>query len=183
MAAAIARLIGTYGDGASVLAALEGLPLGENGRAALSELKAVLTVLEAEAPRGKIRVDFSVINDMNYYNGIVFRGFLAGVPSGILSGGQYDYLMQRMGKTAGAIGFAVYPDLLEGLAAPQAQYDVDTVLLYEEGASLSAVRAAARELAGEGTSLTVQKSLPAKLSYRKLCRLTESGVEILEEHA
>ena len=47
---------------------------------------------------------------MNYYNGIVFKGFVQGVPVGVLSGGRYDRLMERVNKKAGAIGFAVYLD-------------------------------------------------------------------------
>ncbi len=64
---------------------------------------------------GNVRVDFSVISDLNYYNGIVFRGFIDGVPESILSGGQYDNLMRRMGhENSHAIGFAVYLDKLGG---------------------------------------------------------------------
>ena len=134
-------------------------------------------------PKENIRIDFSVINDMNYYNGIVFRGFLEGIPSGILSGGQYDNLMKKMGKSSGAIGFAVYPDLLESLSMPQKEYDIDVVLLYGEGSDLSAVRRAVRAITAVGKSVTAQKSLPGKIKYRQLCRLTESGVETVEEHA
>ena len=61
-----------------------------------------------------IHVDFSVVNNLNYYNGIVFRGFIEGIPESILSGGQYDNLMSLMGhKNCKAIGFAVYLDLIE----------------------------------------------------------------------
>ena len=60
-----------------------------------------------------VRIDFSVINNMNYYNGIAFKGFIKGVPGGVLSGGQYDKLMNKMGKKSGAIGFAVYLDMLD----------------------------------------------------------------------
>lgn len=64
--------------------------------------------------RASIRVDFSVVNNLNYYNGIVFRGFIEGIPESILSGGQYDNLMRLMGhKDSKAIGFAVYLDLIE----------------------------------------------------------------------
>ena len=52
---------------------------------------------------------------MNYYNGIIFRGFISGVPDGVLSGGQYDKLMKKMGRRSGAIGFAVYLDKLQQL--------------------------------------------------------------------
>ncbi len=61
----------------------------------------------------KVRIDFSVINNMSYYNGIAFNGFIYGIPEGVLSGGQYDKLMSKMGKKSGAIGFAVYLDVLD----------------------------------------------------------------------
>lgn len=63
---------------------------------------------------GKINVDFSAVNNLNYYNGIIFRGYIEGIPESILSGGQYDKLMSLMGhKNSAAIGFAVYIDLIE----------------------------------------------------------------------
>ncbi|MBE7014067.1 MAG: hypothetical protein E7419_02530, partial [Ruminococcaceae bacterium] len=39
--------------------------------------------------------------------------FINGVPEGVLSGGQYDKLMNKMGKKSNAIGFAVYLDVLD----------------------------------------------------------------------
>ena len=85
---------------------------------ALDELSLVTGVLAANGCDG-VRVDFSIVNDMNYYNGIVFRGFIDGVPESVLSGGQYDILMRKMGRQAGAVGFAVYLDLLERVTLPE----------------------------------------------------------------
>ena len=80
----------------------------------LKQLKKIVHTLEKY--HNVISIDFSVINDLNYYNGIVFRGFIEGIPESILSGGQYDNLMLRMGhKNSHAIGFAVYLDLLENI--------------------------------------------------------------------
>ncbi|MBQ0101403.1 MAG: ATP phosphoribosyltransferase [Firmicutes bacterium] len=59
------------------------------------------------------RVDFSVSGDINYYNGIVFKGIVKSSPTPVLSGGRYDRLMKKLGRKAGAIGFAVYTDLIE----------------------------------------------------------------------
>ena len=59
----------------------------------------------------EIRIDFSAVSSLNYYNGIVFKGFVEGLPESILSGGQYDGLMELMNcKNSKAIGFAVYLD-------------------------------------------------------------------------
>ncbi len=60
-----------------------------------------------------IRLDFSVIGNVNYYNGTVFKGFVNGAPEAVLSGGQYDKLMRKFDKNFKAIGFAVYVDALE----------------------------------------------------------------------
>ena len=50
---------------------------------------------------------------MNYYNGFLFKGFIDGVASEILSGGQYDNMMKKINRTSSAIGFAIYLDLLD----------------------------------------------------------------------
>ena len=75
----------------------------------VENLKNILAPLKNE----NIRLDFSVQSDMRYYNGIVFGGFMEGIPSAVLRGGQYDRLVKRVGKKGGAIGFALYLDLLE----------------------------------------------------------------------
>ena len=65
--------------------------------------------------KDKIKIDYSAVSNLNYYNGLVFRGFIEGVPESILSGGQYDGLLKLMGKkNSRAVGFAVYLDLVRG---------------------------------------------------------------------
>ena len=61
----------------------------------------------------KIRFDSSLIDDINYYNGIIFKGYIYADPEPILSGGQYDRLMEKLRKRSKAIGFAVYTGLIE----------------------------------------------------------------------
>ena len=80
--------------------------------AALEELEAVTGAMEDPAD---VRLDFSMVDDPHYYNGILFKGFLPGLPDSVLSGGRYDNLMKKMGRKSGAIGFAVYVDRLERL--------------------------------------------------------------------
>jgi ATP phosphoribosyltransferase regulatory subunit len=60
-----------------------------------------------------LRIDLSAGCTTKYYSGIVFKGYVSGVPKEVLSGGRYDALAARMGKNCGAIGFAVYLDALE----------------------------------------------------------------------
>ena len=96
---------------------------------------------------------------------------------------QYDRLMRKMGKRSDAIGFAVYLDQLERLYEDGAKFDVDAVLLYDENTDLSALMQTVDQLTAAGESVTAQRDVPEKLRYKKLLRLTESGVSILEENA
>ena len=114
-----------------------------------------------------LRIDFSVVDDIHYYNGIVFKGFIRGVPDAVLSGGQYDKLMQKMKRKSAAIGFAVYMDLLERLEGDSAEYDVDTVLLYDDE-PIAEISAAARQLRESGISVAVYRQIPENLRYRQV---------------
>ena len=81
--------------------------------ASLRRLQQIIASIEDPQICSMLQVDFSVISDLNYYNGIVFKGFVEGVPSAVLSGGQYDKLMKKMKHSSRAVGFAVYLDMLD----------------------------------------------------------------------
>lgn len=106
------RLIAAYGSADGIKSVLEEIYTDGLSQSAVKLIEAV-THLEQSGYSGRVRIDFSVLNDMSYYNGLVFKGFINGISGSILSGGQYDNLMKKMGKSAGAIGFAVYLDLLD----------------------------------------------------------------------
>ena len=135
-------------------------PLCKKGVAkeSLQQLRELCKLLSVTEFAKYIRLDFSVINDMNYYNGIVFKGFIDGIAEGVLSGGRYDKLMQRMGKASGAIGFAVYTDLLENFQNQKREKDVDILLLYDEKTPVLALIRAVEALVKKGNSFSAQKS-------------------------
>ena len=114
---------------------------------------------------------------MNYYNGIVFMGYIRGIPTGVLSGGQYDNMMRRMGRNCRAVGFAIYMDQLERLNEEPRPYDVDTLVLYDARADITALTRAVNRLTGEGYSVRAQKAVDDKLRYRRLLRFGEGGIE------
>lgn len=109
---ALKALLVTYEDIDAAVTALGQIAKSQDSADALQELSAVVDVLNSEYA-GCITVDFSVVSDNGYYSGIVFKGFVDGIADRVLSGGQYDKLMVKMGKKAAAIGFAVYLDTLE----------------------------------------------------------------------
>ena len=111
----LCRLLSLYGTPKSVMPKIRALA-EDNGAAEyaeeLSQAAAAFAGSEAES---RIRIDFSASGDVKYYNGIAFKGFISGIPGSVLSGGQYDRLMRRMGRKDRAIGFAVFMNMLERL--------------------------------------------------------------------
>lgn len=171
-----------YGNMDEVLEKLSEISTGEKTRKTLEELKTLCSVLTAEEISSHINIDFSIVNDMNYYSGILFKGYIRGIPASVLSGGRYDKLMHKMGKNSGAIGFAVYLDLLERLESTEKKYDVDAVILYDDKTDPAAMMKAIRMLTNNGTSVTAQKTVPVNLKYRQLLKFKDRGFEILENH-
>ena len=109
----LSQLIRTTGPALQVLPQLIGQLEGLCNTESLQALLQLVQGIEDSTIRDMLQVDFSVVSDINYYNGIVFKGFVEGVPSAVLSGGQYDKLMRKMKRTSGAVGFAVYLDMLD----------------------------------------------------------------------
>ena len=138
---------------------------------AFSRFAQLLIALGSTPQRDIFHIDFSVVDDVHYYNGVVFKGFVSGVPSSVLSGGQYDRLMKKMGRKSGAIGFALYTDELERLWDAPSPYDVETVLLYSPDAPLAEVAEKVAELTRQGRQVLALSSLPEDLRYQQLLRL------------
>lgn len=59
-----------------------------------------------------ISVDMSMVPRVNYYSGIIFKGYLNGVGSTVLRGGRYNKLFGNFGRDASAIGFSIDVNLL-----------------------------------------------------------------------
>ena len=141
----------------------------------IDALDGALQAAKAAAPNVRVRINFSTAGDMRYYNGIVFRGYVKGVPESVLSGGRYDLLPEHMGFKADAIGFAVSLDSLE-LLRREKDYDVDILLLYGYDIPAADVAAAVRQLTDEGNRVSAQHVTPEGMRYRKKYLLDESGV-------
>ena len=119
----------------------------------------------------RVRIDFSVVDDMRYYNSIVFKGFIKGIPTSVLSGGRYDSLMSRMGKKSGAIGFAVYLDLVDELDTDTDEYDCDVFLIYGENTPIVAIAKKAEEIAADGKRVRCGRAIPSGVSSKETVKI------------
>ena len=178
---ALASLAGPFGDtlrAAAKMAEAPALPHAPAMETALEELRSLYDALHGLAVASDLRLDFSTLNDMDYYNGVVFKGYVKGVPRAVLAGGRYDNLMRRFEKPQAAVGFALYLSELNRLFQDQRECDVDTLLLYEAQHTPAQVATAVRTLSLQG-SVFAAPAPPAGLRARRTVHL--KGTAFLPE--
>jgi len=177
----LCALVACNGKAELVLTTMRQLLASEKELNALNELERLCSILASQGYAESVRIDFSVGSDMKYYSGVVFKGYLPGLPAGILSGGRYDKLLRKMGRVSSAIGFAIYLDLLARQQPCVNAFDMDVVLLYDQGEDAAAVISAAEELRKEGTVL-ICTSLPEGTTWRLLYQLQKGEAILLENN-
>ena len=143
---------------------------GSEAYAQAESFASIIKVLK-ESFGNKVRIDFSVVDDMRYYTGIVFKGFVKGIPTSVLSGGRYDKLMERMGKRSGAIGFAVYLDLLDLLDTDEGEFDADVFLQYGEDTSLEEIVKLTDEMIEGGKKVLSGRVKPEKIRVSEIVEI------------
>ena len=107
---ALRRLPYLFG-GAEILNEARGLG-GEHE--ALDYLQTLYEELSAAGYQEYIRFDLGLVHQIDYYTGVVFRGYVEGAGAPVLSGGRYDNLVGQLGRQAEATGFTVDVDAVGG---------------------------------------------------------------------
>lgn len=153
----IPLLCGEFG---AVLTMAQGLVLNDTMQNALDELAVVYSAFEGTETEQGLSLDFSVANDLDYYNGIIFQGYIDGIPKAVLSGGRYDNLLRKFGKDKGAIGFAVYLDELEHYYKHEDENDADVLVLYDVIDDYKAFEALINERVAQGLRVRTEREAP-----------------------
>lgn len=177
----VKSLISLGGNFEDVLKCAEKLVCNDKTKDAITELNELYATFKALNEEGNISLDFSVVNDMGYYNGIVFNGYIEDIPYSVLSGGRYDNLLKKFHKDADAIGFAVYIDIINAYTSEKAEYDTDIVIIYENP-DVPALLKAIQIFIQSGQTVRVEKKIPSDLKYKQLLKFTERGLEIVEKN-
>ena len=114
--------------------------------------------------------DFSLLHDIGYYNGIIFKGYLKDVPVAVLSGGRYDPLLDRFGLKTAALGFALYLDYVR---YNDVLPETDVLLLYSAEDSALSVAQAMRKLTALGKHVMAATQAPANRSFSEILNVKE----------
>ncbi len=178
----IRSLISVYGNIDNVLPRLKALSDDEEYIKAYNRFEGILSLVDDDI-KDMLQIDFSVVSDAKYYNGIVFKGFIEKIPNSVLSGGQYDSLLKKMNKKSGAVGFAVYLDMLDPLKKDGNSYEEDVIILYDEKTDVTALKNLRDKLIEQGNCVSAQRFIPNKLTYRQLIDFRNGEVKIIENNA
>ena len=108
-----------------------------------------------------------LVHQIDYYTGVVFRGYVEGAGDAVLSGGRYDSLVGVFGREAQATGFAVDVDAMARTLPEAAPSALDTVVHYAPGYLAKALEAV--------------DSRPAGTCELSPCRTLESSCSLARE--
>lgn len=119
--------------GEEVLEEAYNLTDNAKARAAVDYLADIYSELKAAGRGEYLRFDLCLVQSIDYYSGLVFRGYVEGAGNIVLAGGRYDELIGDFGADMPATGFAVYVDSLVSCLPPVDITLPDTHIYYESG--------------------------------------------------
>lgn len=179
----ILKAAGLCGEFAQTLKSARQLALSAGMTQALDELEAVYGLLLQKDCAGQMILDFSLVNDIDYYDGLIFQGFVEGVPRALLTGGSYGKLLRKFGRDLDAVGFAVYLNELDHLFRARGGADVDALILYGPEDGLDAVLSQAEALRAQGLRVRTEKHRPEGIRASKIYRFSADGLKEAGEDA
>lgn len=108
----------------------------------LLDLQKLYQDLSKVIGEGRLTVDLGMVNNADYYTGVIIKGYLEGYGEEVLAGGRYNKLLSDFGYDIPATGFAVNVDAVSKVrlknttVAPRA---VDALVYAAEGYEMQAV--------------------------------------------
>ncbi len=117
---------------------------------ALDHLSRLYVIMDGIGLSKYISFDLGVIGSMDYYTGIIFRGYARGTGSSILDGGRYDNMVIKFGADMPAVGFSIkINDIMHTRTASEDIKD-HILVIYTHDSSIAAFKLA-EELRAKGS--------------------------------
>ncbi|GKX28896.1 ATP phosphoribosyltransferase regulatory subunit [Vallitalea longa] len=152
----------------------------------LDRLEKVYNILCDYGVENNISFDLGLVNSLNYYTGIIFRGYTYGTGVSIVDGGRYDTLLKQFGKDVPAIGFAIVIDELMSAIERQKislpEYNIDTLIVYNQQTRKQAIKLS-EEFRSNGMNVQIgllDKNLEENIEYGKKQNI--GGIMFLKNH-
>ena len=166
----LASLPTLYGKFPDTLKKAKRLVRNRTMERAVEDLEQIYRVMKSTGLAKKLQLDFSLLNDIDYYNGIIFQGYLEQLPRNVLAGGQYDGMVKKLGKDCGGIGFAIYLSEMSRVPLTPGAFDVEALVLYDEDADLKELTAQVQALTKQGLRVRTERTVPPQLRAERIYR-------------
>ena len=118
---------------------------------ALDNLKEILDIMDRYGFLKYVSVDLAMIESIDYYTGMVFKGYTYEVGFPVISGGRYDDVAKTFGKDIQAVGFSISLTLAITALMRQDKYSPAKGASVIVGGDFEAATATAEALRAEGT--------------------------------
>ena len=128
----------------------ENLVINEEMQQAYNQLCVLEKELKDAGISQKVNLDFSVVSDLDYYNGFSFLGYVNGVPKAVLSGGEYSNLLTKMENENEGMGFALSLNEIDQYFPKEKKVDFDVMIVYSADANYSQLLKVAEEFQQQG---------------------------------
>ena len=147
--------------GMELLKDVEKRVLSRRCRNALENLREIYELAKAYGVEQYLSFDLGLTRSLDYYTGMLFEGYAAGMGYSLIGGGRYDNMMQRFGSPCPATGFALGIDrialTLERQGGSPVEKESAVLVAYAEGKIKEAIRlACALRKEGKRTRLADQ---------------------------
>ncbi len=163
--------------GIEVLDQVETLTENARVRDAVLYLRQLWNALNQAGYGDAVLIDLGLVHEMDYYTGVMFRGYIGGAGTTILTGGRYNALCAKFGRDLPAGGFGIdvehVAESLRGADAQDCQSEKQTIRI-----ALTKGRLEKKTLAllkNAGYDISELESPSRKLIFT----LPEVGVEIV----
>jgi ATP phosphoribosyltransferase regulatory subunit len=131
----ILNILNLYGDVETVLKKGKEYSLNKKMDVALNNIKEVYDVLSDYGCGKYISLDLGLITDLEYYSGVIFKGYIPYSGKIVLNGGRYDRLTESFGASIPATGFGINIDEIMRAAEgfKDKEQETDYLILYKDG--------------------------------------------------
>ncbi|MDR4985530.1 ATP phosphoribosyltransferase regulatory subunit [Bacillus cereus] len=125
------RLFGSL----DVIEEAEKLASSNEMKMAIARVKEIYETIERLGYGSYISIDLGMVQHLDYYTGVIFKGYIYEIGEEIISGGRYDELIGNFGEMMPAVGLAVQVNqIVKALQEQQEPYKrkrIDIMIHYE----------------------------------------------------
>jgi len=178
--------------GIEILGSARRLTQNKKALGAIDTIEKIYNQIESVGLGEYISIDLGMVQHIDYYTGITFRGYSSEVGTTIISGGRYDNLISKFGASMPAVGFAIDVDNILSVLEKQGNdngKDNKKFLIHYENASIGSAYKFATRIREKGfiSELSLFEEKEKSLIYgeqkkidKMICIFENEKVEIID---